>query len=185
MIEEIKKDASRRMEKSITSFKDELKKIRTGRAHPDLLEHIGVEYYGSEVPLSQVATITIEDSKTLVLSPWEKPMASIIEKAILVSDLGLTPVTAGAVIRVPLPPMTEERRKDLVKIVKAELESAKVAGRNIRRDALNDFRDLLKDKSITEDELRQSQEEIQKNTDEVISKMSQVSLSKEEEIMEF
>ena len=185
MIEQIKKSAFDRMEKSIISFKDELKKIRTGRAHPDLLEHIRIEHYGSEVPLSQVASITIEDSRNLVISPWDKQTVAIIEKAILISDLGLNPVTAGAVIRVPLPPMTEDRRRDLAKIVKGELESAKVAVRNIRRDALNDIKDLLKGKEITEDDLRKSQDEVQKYTDDVTSRMDNLSASKEEEIMEF
>ena len=185
MIEQVKKSAFDRMEKSIISFKDELKKIRTGRAHPDLLEHISIEHYGSEVPFSQVASITVEDSRNLVISPWDKQTVAVIEKAILVSDLGLTPVTAGAVIRVPLPPMTEDRRRDLAKIVKGELESAKVAVRNIRRDALNDIKDLLKDKEITEDDLRKSQDEVQKYTDDVTSRMDNLSASKEEEIMEF
>jgi len=144
-----------------------------------------VEYYGSAVPINQVASVVVEDSRTLVVSPWEKQMVQVVEKAILTSDLGLTPVTAGTVIRVPLPPMTEERRRDLVKVVRHEGESAKIAVRNIRRDALGDCKDMLKEKLITEDEDRKAQDEIQKLTDRFVAQVDEVVKEKETEIMDF
>lgn len=185
MIEETKKDAAARMAKSIDAVRDELRRLRTGRAQTSLLEHITVEYYGSDVPITQVASVSVEDARTLVVTPWEKPMVQVVEKAILTSDLGLTPATAGTVIRVPLPAMTEERRKDLVKVVRAEGENGKIAIRNIRRDALSDVKDMLKDKMITEDEDHKAQEDIQKLTDKYVAEVDALLAEKETEIMEF
>jgi ribosome recycling factor len=185
MIEDIKKDAAARMKKSIESVRDEMRRLRTGRAQTSLLEHITVEYYGSDVPINQVATVSVEDSRTLVVSPWEKAMVQAVEKAILTSDLGLTPATAGTVIRVPLPPMTEERRKELVKVVRAEGENGKIAIRNIRRDALSDVKELLKDKLVTEDEERKAQDDVQKLTDHYVAEIDSILGEKETEIMEF
>ena len=184
MIDDLKKDGEQRMRKSVESLKDEFRKLRTGRAHTGLLEHISVDYYGSEVPISQVATITIEDARTLAVSPWEKPMVAVVEKAILTSDLGLTPMSAGTVIRVPLPPMTEERRKDLVKVVRHETEAGRVAIRNIRRDILSDVKDLLKEKLITEDDDHRVHDEVQKLTDKYVGEMDEFMKEKEQEIME-
>jgi ribosome recycling factor len=184
MIDEITADARERMGKSIEAFKAELSKIRTGRAHPSLLDHIKVDYYGSEVPLAQAANVTVEDSRTLMVSPWEKSMVSVIEKAIMTSDLGLNPNTAGTAIRIPLPPLTEERRKDLVKVVRAEAEGARVAIRNIRRDANHDFKELLKEKEISEDEERHAGDEIQKLTDRFIQDVEKLLAEKEAELME-
>ncbi len=185
MIEDVKKDATTRMSKSVHVLKEEFKKLRTGRAHTGLLEHVTVDYYGSEVPISQAATVAVEDARTLTVSPWEKQMVKVVEKAILISDLGLTPVTAGTTIRVPLPPMTEERRKELVKVVRHETETARVAVRNIRRDALHDVKELLKEKLITEDDDHRAHDEIQKLTDNAIAEMDKLLQEKEAEIMEF
>jgi len=185
MIADVKKDAEHRMQKSVEALREELRRLRTGRAHTGLLDHITVEYYGSQVPISQTATVTVEDARTLVVSPWEKSMVQAIEKAILNSDLGLTPVTAGSVIRVPLPPMTEERRRDLVKVVRHEGENAKVAIRNVRRDALSSLKELLKEKQITEDEDRRAHDEIQKLTDRYVAQVDSLLKEKEAEIMEF
>jgi len=185
MIEEVRKDAALRMKKSVESVRDELRRLRTGRAQTSLLEHITVEYYGSKVPINQVATVSVEDSRTLAVTPWEKPMVQVVEKAILTSDLGLTPVTAGTVIRVPLPPMTEERRRDLVKVVRNEGENGKIAIRNIRRDAISDCKDMLKDKMITEDEDHKAHDDIQKLTDEYVAGVDALLQEKESEIMEF
>ncbi|MGD9408115.1 MAG: ribosome recycling factor, partial [Gammaproteobacteria bacterium] len=157
MLKEIIKDADIRMDKSVAAFKDELNKIRTGRAHTSLLDHITVEYYGSEVPLNQVASVGVEDARTLTVSPWDKQMVSVVEKAIMTSDLGLNPATAGMIIRVPLPALTEERRRDLVRVVRHEAEGARVAIRNIRRDAIHHVKELLKEKEITEDDERRSE----------------------------
>lgn len=184
MIEELKKDAAQRMDKSIESFKNELGRIRTGRAHTSLLDHVTVEYYGSQVPLSQVANISAEDSRTLLVQPWEKPMVSVIEKAIMTSDLGLNPATAGTVIRVPLPPLTEERRRDLIKVVRQEAENARVAVRNIRRDVLGDVKDLLKEKEISEDDEHRAQEEVQKLTDKHVGEIDRLLSVKEQELLE-
>lgn len=184
MIQDILKDAEKRMGKSVETLKAELAKLRTGRAHPSLLEHVTVEYYGSEVPLSQVANINVGDARTLTVSPWEKPMIPKVEKAIMTSDLGLNPVTAGDVIRVPLPPLTEERRRDLVRVVRSEGEGAKVAIRNIRRDANNDFKTLLKEKEITEDDERRAEDAIQKLTDQYIGQVDQVLQAKEKDLLE-
>ena len=185
MIEDIKKDASARMKKSIEAVQEEMRRLRTGRAHTSLLEHITVEYYGSEVPINQVASVAVDDPRTLSVTPWEKAMVPVVEKAILTSDLGLTPVTAGTVIRVPLPPMTEERRRDLVKVVRHEGENGKIAIRNIRRDALSGCKDLLKDKLITEDDERRAHDEIQKLTDQHVTQVDEILKEKETEIMEF
>lgn len=184
MIADIKKDAEQRMQKSIESLKNDLTKIRTGRAHPSLLDQVTVDYYGSEVPLSQVANVSTEDARTLKVVPWEKPMASKIEKAILISNLGLNPSNDGTVIRVPLPALTEERRRDLVKIVKGEAEGARVAIRNIRRDANSDFKTLLKEKEISEDEERRAADDIQKLTDQYVKEVEVVLEKKEKELME-
>jgi ribosome recycling factor len=184
MIEDIKKDAAARMAKSIDSLKHDLVKLRTGRAHTSLLDHITVNYYGSDVPLNQVASITIGDARTLVVTPWEKNLVPAIEKAILASDLGLNPATAGTVIRIPLPPLTEERRRDLIKLVRQEGENARVAVRNIRREANADLKELLKEKEITEDEERRAQEAIQKLTDKAIGDVDKVRAAKEAELLE-
>ncbi len=184
MIDEIKQDARTRMEKSVEALKSEMAKIRTGRAHTSILDHVTVEYYGTEVPISQVANIAVEDSRTLTVTPWEKNMVPVVEKAIMNSDLGLNPATAGTVIRVPMPPLTEERRKDLVRIVRHEAEQGRVAIRNIRRDANGDIKDLLKEKEISEDEARRAEEEIQKLTDRYIARIDEILAEKEKELME-
>ena len=184
MIDDIKSDAASRMGKSVEALGHELAKVRTGRAHPSLLDHIRVEYYGSEVPVSQVANINVEDARTLTVSPWEKPMVSVVEKAILTSDLGLNPMTAGTVIRVPMPPLTEERRRDLIKVVRHEAEGAKVAIRNIRRDANHNLKELVKEKMISEDDERRGQEIIQKLTDQHIKEVDEALEVKEKELME-
>ncbi len=183
MIDEIIKDADVRMQKSIDSLKSELAKIRTGRAHPSLLEHIMVDYYGSDTPLSQVASIGVEDARTLTITPWERPMVQAIEKAIMKSDLGLNPNSAGSVIRVPMPQLTEERRRDLVKVVRHEGENGKIAIRNIRRDANSDFKTLEKEKEISEDEERRAQDEIQKLTDKYVKLVDELVDVKEEDLM--
>lgn len=184
MIEDIKSDAQQRMSKSVDALKQELTKIRTGRAHPSLLDHIRVEYYGTEVPLAQTANVHAEDSRTLAVTPWEKQMVPVIEKAIMTSDLGLNPNTAGTTIRIPLPALTEERRKDLVRVVRHETEGARVAIRNIRRDAITDFKDLLKEKEISEDDARRAEEDVQKLTDQFIEKADKLLAAKEAELME-
>jgi len=184
MIDDIKKDARDRMGKSIEALKSSLGKVRTGRAHPSLLDHLSVDYYGSAVPISQVANIAVEDARTLSITPWEKPMIQVIEKAIMTSDLGLNPATAGMVIRIPMPPLTEETRRDLVKVVRNEGEAAKVAIRNIRRDANSDFKSLLKEKDISEDEERDAQDEIQKLTDRYVSEVDKALEEKEVDLME-
>jgi ribosome recycling factor len=185
MIDDTKKSAEQRMRKSVDSLKDELRRLRTGRAHTGLLEHITVEYYGSVVPLNQVATLAAEDARTLTVAPWERQMVQAVERAILNSDLGLTPITAGNVIRVPLPPMTEERRRELARVVRHEAEGGRVAIRNIRRDALIDLREMLKEKLITEDEDRRAHDEMQKLTDRYIAEVDRLLAEKEAEIMAF
>jgi len=184
MINDIKKDAESRMGKSVEALKTELTKLRTGRAHTSLLDHVMVEYYGSQVPLNQVASISVGDARTLTVQPWEKPMVQKVEKAILESDLGLNPATAGEVIRVPLPALTEERRKDMIRIVRQEGENSRVAIRNIRRDAISDFKSLLKDKEITEDEEHKAEEDMQKLTDKYIAKVDEALEAKEKDLME-
>jgi ribosome recycling factor len=183
MIEDIKKDAKARMRKSVDNLRQELTKIRTGRAHPNLLDHVLVDYYGSEVPINQVANVTVSDPRTLAVTPWEKSMVPVVEKAIMASDLGLTPSTAGDVIRLPLPPLTEERRRELVRVVKHEGEQARVAIRNIRRDANHDTKELLKEKELTEDEAHHGEEEIQNLTDQAIAGVDEMLAEKEEELM--
>ncbi|MDX1515231.1 MAG: ribosome recycling factor [Woeseiaceae bacterium] len=184
MLEDIKKDAAGRMKKSVESLRVELTKIRTGRAHTSLLDHITVEYYGAEVPLNQVSNVGVEDSRTLTVTPWEKDMVPVIEKAIMTSDLGLNPATAGTVIRVPLPPLTEERRKDMIRVVRQEAEGGRVAIRNIRRDAIGDIKDLMKEKMIGEDEERRAEDEIQAITDKYVAEIDKVLAEKESELME-
>ncbi|MEZ8823436.1 ribosome recycling factor [Vibrio amylolyticus] len=184
MINEIKTDAQERMEKSVEALKNNLTKIRTGRAHPSLLAGLSVEYYGAPTPLNQVANVVAEDARTLAITVFDRELAPKVEKAILASDLGLNPMSAGTVIRVPLPPLTEERRKDLVKIVRGEAEGGRVAIRNIRRDANGDLKALLKDKEISEDDDRKAQDEIQKLTDAAIKKVDETLAGKEKELME-
>lgn len=185
MINEIRKDAETRMEKCVESFKGNISKIRTGRAHPNLLDGIQVEYYGAATPLRQLANIVAEDSRTLAVTVFDRSMSGAIEKAILTSDLGLNPSSAGTVIRVPLPPLTEELRKDLIKLVRSEAESGRVSVRNVRRDANDKVKALLKDKEISEDEDRKSQDDIQKITDLMIKKIDAALADKEKELMEF
>ncbi len=184
MIEDIKKDAEQRMRKSIDALSNELSKIRTGRANARLLDHVMVEYYGNEVPINQAATVAVEDARTIAITPWENSLVPVIEKAILSSDLGLNPTTAGTVIRVIMPPLTEERRKDLVKVVKQEAEKGRIAIRNIRRDANADFKELLKEKEISEDEDHQAQDEVQKLTDQFIKEIEAIIVQKEKDLME-
>lgn len=183
MIDDILKDAEQRMTKSIESMRGEMAKIRTGRASPALIDHLMVDYYGSATPISQVANISVQDARTLGVQPWEKNMVPVVERAIMEANLGLNPITAGDLIRIPLPPLTEERRKEMVKVAAAEGESGKVAVRNIRRDANNDFKTLLKDKDITEDEDKQAQESIQKLTDKFVAQIDEVVKEKEAEIL--
>ena len=184
MINDIKKDAEARMGKSIESLKTELAKIRTGRAHPSILDHVTVDYYGSQVPLSQVANISIDDHRTLSVSPWEKQMIKAVEKAIMTSDLGLNPATSGMVIRVPMPPLTEQRRRDLSKVVGKEGEETKVAIRNIRRDANGDIKGLLKEKEIGEDAARGAEDAVQKLTDSYVAEVDKVLAQKEKDLLE-
>ena len=178
------KDAAERMAKSVASLKQDLTKIRTGRAHTSLLDHITVDYYGSEVPLNQVSNVGVEDARTLTVTPWEKDMVAPIEKAIMNSDLGLNPASAGTVIRVPLPALTEERRKDMIRVVRQEAEGGRVAIRNIRRDAISDVKDLLKEKMIGEDEERRAEDDIQGITDKYVAQVDELLAGKEEELME-
>ncbi|MSQ99239.1 MAG: ribosome recycling factor [Xanthomonadales bacterium] len=185
MLAEIKKDTRTRMGKSLEALRHELAKIRTGRAHPSLLEHIHVDYYGSQVPISQAANVTVDDARTLAVTAWDKNMVQVIEKAIMTSDLGLNPNTAGSVIRIPLPPLTKERRLELGKVVHHEGENAKIAIRNIRRDANASIKELLKEKEISEDDERRTVIEIQQITDESVSKADAVVAEKEKELLEF
>ena len=184
MINEIHNDANDRMNKTISSLEGDFSKIRAGRAHPSLLEQIHVEYYGTLVPISQVSNITTEDSRTLKVTPWEKDMVGPIEKAVLTSDLGLNPNSMGQVIRIPLPPLTEERRKELVRVVRDEAELARIAVRNIRRDAISDYRELLKEKEISEDETHRAEENIQKITDQHIGLIEKSLSDKENSLLE-
>ncbi len=184
MIDDIKKDTASRMDKSLHVLEEDLAKVRTGRAHPSLLDHIRVSYYGSEVPLKQAATVNVEDARTLAIQPFEQSMVKPVEKAIMESDLGLNPNTAGTVIRVPMPPLTEERRRDLTRVVRHEGELTKVAVRNIRRDANGDMKDLAKEKLISEDDERRGEELIQKLTDEHVKKIDEMLAVKEADLME-
>ncbi|WP_417664168.1 ribosome recycling factor [Pseudidiomarina donghaiensis] len=172
------------MEKSVEALRSQISKVRTGRAHPSILDGVMVPYYGADTPLKQLANITVEDSRTLALTVFDKSSAGAVEKAIMTSDLGLNPASAGTVIRVPLPPLTEERRRDLVKVVRNEAEQGRVAVRNIRRDANSDLKELLKEKEITEDEERKGTEEIQKLTDTYIAKIDELLAEKEKDLME-
>ena len=183
MIDDIKNETEKRMQKSIESLKKNLTKIRTGRANTSLLDQITLDYYGSTVPLNQVANVGIEDSRTLKITPWEKDMIQPIEKAIMSADLGLNPTTAGMIIRIPLPPLTEERRKDLIRVVKQEGEQSKIAIRNIRRDSLGDIKELLTEKIIGEDDERKGQNEIQFLTDLFVDEVDKNIASKEEDLM--
>lgn len=183
MIDDIIQDAKQRMDKSVAALKTGLGKLRTGRAHPSLLEHLKVDYYDQPTPLSQVANITVENARTLTVTPWEKTMVSKVEKAIMTSDLGLNPSTAGTVIRVPLPALTEERRRDLARVVREEVEQARVAVRNIRREANNDFKELCKAKDISEDDERRAQTRIQQLTDKVVEQLEAVGSEKEADLM--
>lgn len=184
MLDDIKKDASERMAKCVASLNQDLRKIRTGRAHTSLLDHITVEYYGSQVPLNQVSNVNVEDPRTLTVTPWEKDMVAVIEKAIMTSDLGLNPASAGTVIRVPLPPLTEERRKDMIRIVRQEAEGGRIAVRNVRRDAIHDVKDLLKEKMIGEDDEHRAEDEIQVITDKHVAEIDKMLAEKEAELME-
>jgi ribosome recycling factor len=184
MLDDIKKDAVTRMSKCVQTFQADLKKLRTGRAHPSLVEHLKVDYYGSDVPLQQVASIAVEDGRTLVISPWEKSVVQAIEKAIQKSDLGLNPMTAGTIIRVPMPPLTEERRRDITKVLRHDAENARVAVRNVRRDVMNDIKDALKEKLISQDDERRAETEVQKLTDKHIADIEQVLAAKEKEVMQ-
>lgn len=185
MIEDIKKDTRIRMGKSLDSLRTELAKIRTGRAHPSLLEHVHVDYYGSEVPISQAANVSIEDARTLAVTAWDKTMVGVIEKAIMSSDLGLNPVTAGTIIRIPLPALTEERRVSLGKVVHTEGENTKIAIRNIRRDANHHIKELLKSKDISEDDDRRAEQEVQLITDKHVKIAEEIVAVKEKELLEF
>ncbi|AWL12609.1 Ribosome-recycling factor [Saliniradius amylolyticus] len=184
MIDEIKADAKERMQKSISALKSQMSKVRTGRAHPSLLDSITVEYYGAETPLNQLANIVAEDSRTLALTVFDKSTTQAVEKAIMQSDLGLNPMSAGTVIRIPMPALTEERRKDLIKVVRAEAEQARVAVRNVRRDANSDIKELMKDKEISEDDAHRAEEDIQKITDATIKSIDEHLSDKEAELME-
>jgi len=181
---ELKKTTEQKMLKSLESLKTELGKIRTGRAHTGILDHVMVEYYGSMVPINQVANVTLVDARTIGVQPWEKPMAAKIEKAIRESDLGLNPAAQGELIRVPMPALTEERRKELIKVVKAEGENGKVSIRNLRRDANNGLKDALKNKEISEDDERRAQDDIQKLTDKFVTEVDKLLADKEKELMQ-
>jgi ribosome recycling factor len=184
MINDIKQDSEKRMKKCVEALQTDLSKIRTGRANVGLLDHVQIDYYGTMTPLSQVANVSASDSRTILVTPWEKSMVSTIEKAILNSDLGLNPATAGTAIRVPMPPLTEERRKELIKVVRNEGEQGKVSVRNVRRDANNQLKDLVKDKTISEDEERRATEVIQKLTDKYILEIDTLLSEKEKDLME-
>lgn len=179
----IAKDADARMRKCIESFKNEIAKLRTGRAHPSILDHVRVDYYGSELPISQVANIVTSDARTLTITPWEKSMIQPIEKAILNSDLGLNPATSGDLIRVPMPALNEERRRELIKVLKSEAEGARVSVRNVRRDANAEIKEMLKNKAITEDDERRLGDEIQKITDKFVAEVDQLLAAKETDLM--
>lgn len=184
MIKDIIADTGKRMDKSIEAFKVELTKIRTGRAHPSLLDHITVDYYGAQTPLTQAANVTVDDARTLSVTAWDKSMVSVIEKAILESDLGLNPSTSGTVMRISLPPLSEERRRDLIKVTKSEAEGSRVAVRNIRRDAIHHLKDLVKNKEVSQDDERKAEDQVQKLTDAHIKKIDEILAEKEREMLE-
>ena len=183
MLDDIKKDATQRMAKCVVTFRDQLKKLRTGRAHTSLIEHIKVDYYGTDTPLNQVANIATEDARTLTVTPWEKSMVQPIEKAILKSDLGLNPNTAGQIIRINMPAMTEERRRDITKIVRSEAEAARVSVRNVRREVMTELKEMLKEKLIAQDDDRRAQEDVQKLTDKHVAEIDHAMAEKEKELM--
>jgi ribosome recycling factor len=183
MIDDIRKDAAGRMAKSVEALADNLAKVRTGRAHASLLDHLTVSYYGSDVPLKQVANIGVEDARTITVQPFEQQMVSAVEKSIMESDLGLNPNSAGTLIRVPMPQLTEERRRDMTKIVRAEAEQARVAVRNVRRDANSDLKALVKEKLISEDDERRGQEIVQKLTDQHVKEIDELLETKEKDLM--
>jgi len=183
MIADVKKTAEQKMHKSVEALKADLGKVRTGRAHTGILDHITVDYYGAQMPLNQVANLTLIDARTIGIAPWEKKMGAVIEKAIRDSDLGLNPSSQGDLIRVPMPPLTEERRRELTKVVKHEAENAKVAVRNLRRDANHHLKDLLKQKVVSEDDERRAQDEVQKLTDKFIAEIDKVLAAKEADLM--
>ncbi len=183
MIDDIKADAASRMAKSVEALGENLTKVRTGRAHPSMLDHVMVSYYGADTPLKQVANVGVEDARTLTVQPWEQNMVSAVEKAILESNLGVTPNTAGTLIRLPIPPLTEERRKDMTRIVRQEAEQARVAVRNIRRDANSNLKDLVKEKLISEDDERRGQEIVQKLTDQHVKEIDELMEKKEADLM--
>ncbi len=183
MIDEIIKDAEQRMLKSIESMRSEMAKIRTGRASPALVDHLSVDYYGVDTPISQVANITVQDARTLAVQPWEKNMVPVVEKAIISANLGLNPVTTGDLIRIPMPPLTEERRREMVKVASSEGENGKVAIRNIRRDANGDFKSLLKDKDISEDDDKRAHDRVQELTDKYVTEIDKIVSEKEAEIL--
>jgi ribosome recycling factor len=185
MIEEIKKDTRTRMNKSVEALKHEFSKLRTGRAQASLLDHVTVPYYGTDTPINQVASVVVSDPRTLTVTPWEKKIVPDVEKAILNSDLGLNPVSAGDVIRVPLPALTEERRKEMTRVVRHEAENARVAIRNIRRDANQHLKGLIKDKHLAKDAEHRAEDEVQKLTDEFIAKVDELLKAKEQDLMEF
>jgi ribosome recycling factor len=184
MLEDLKKDAQARMSKCVQNFQSDLKKLRTGRAHPSLIEHLKVDYYGSDVPLQQIASIAVEEGRTLVVSPYEKSVVQAIEKAIHKSDLGLNPNTAGTVIRISMPPLTEERRRDITKIVRHDAENARVAVRNVRRDVMADIKEMLKEKLLSQDDERRAEGDVQKLTDKYVAEIDQTLATKEKEIMQ-
>ena len=184
MLNDIMKDAKERMKQSVDHLKQELTKIRTGRAHTDLLDHLRVDMYGAQVPISQAANVSVSDARTIVVQPWDKTMVAPIERSIMESDLGLNPNTAGTTIRIVLPALTEERRRDLTKVVGHEGEQAKIAIRNIRRDAIHGAKELQKEKEITEDDERRAEQEIQAITDEYVKKVDEVVKAKDDELME-
>jgi len=183
MISDVRKSAEQKMARSIETLKTDLAKVRTGRAHTGLLDHIHVDYYGSSMPLSQVANVTLADPRTLGVTPWEKKMIPVVEKAIRDSDLGLNPATSGEMIRVPMPPLTEERRKELIKVVHKEAEAAKVAVRNVRRDANDQLKKLLKDKQCSEDEERRAHDDLQKLTDRFVAEVDRLLAQKGSDLM--
>jgi ribosome recycling factor len=183
MIADVKKTAEQKMQKSLEALKTDLGKVRTGRAHTGLLDHISVDYYGTPTPLKQIATLSLPDARTIAVTPYEKRMAGVIEKAIRDSDLGLNPASVGEIVRVPMPALTEERRKELIKVVKHEAENAKVAVRNVRRDAISHLKELLKEKKVPEDEERRAQDDVQKLTDRYIAEIDQMLHAKEAELM--
>jgi ribosome recycling factor len=183
MLEELKKDAAERMAKCVAAVKSEFKRMRTGRASTAILEGVRVDYYGAEMPLSQVANVTVEDSRTLAVTPWDKSIVPVIEKAIMKSDLGLTPNTAGAVIRLPIPPLTEERRKEIIKVARHEAENARVAVRNVRRDVMNDLKEMVKEKLVSQDDDHRAQDEVQKLTDRYVAEVDHALADKEKELL--